>query len=98
MQAYFERGIAIAQSQQAEAVLIILDTPGGQLFITQEIVQTIRRSPVPIIVYVAPAGAQAASAGSIITAAAHAAGHGPRNSDSGRLTHCQHRRRHYRGT
>lgn len=77
MAAYFERGLAVGQAQQAEAVLITLDTPGGGLDTTQEIVQLFRGAELPVIVFIAPAGAQAASAGSIITLAAHAAGMAP---------------------
>ncbi len=77
MRDYIERGIATAEEQGVNAIVIQLDTPGGQIEITQEIVQIIRQSPIPIIVFVSPAGAQAASAGSIITAAAHLAGMAP---------------------
>ena len=77
MLAYFERGLAEAVEAESEAVLIILDTPGGAVDTTIEIVQLFRASEVPIIVYIGPRGAQAASAGSIITAAAHAAGMAP---------------------
>jgi membrane-bound serine protease (ClpP class) len=73
MHTYFERGLAEAATAEADAVLIILDTPGGALDTTIQIVQLFRASEVPIIVYIGPRGAQAASAGSIITAAAHAA-------------------------
>ncbi len=77
MHTYFERGLAEAAASNADAVLIILDTPGGAVVTTIEIVQLFRASDVPIIVYIGPRGAQAASAGSIITAAAHAAGMAP---------------------
>lgn len=74
---YFERGIEAGETQGAEAVLIILNTPGGEVGITHEIVQIFRNSPVPVIVYIYPSGAQAASAGSVITLAAHASGMAP---------------------
>ncbi len=77
MASYFERGIAEAEKVGATAVLIILNTPGGNLDPTQEIVQHLRTARVPVIVYIAPRGAQAASAGSIITLAAHASGMSP---------------------
>ena len=77
MLTYFERGLAEAAVSEADAVLIILDTPGGAVDTTIKIVQLFRASEVPIIVYIGPRGAQAASAGSIITAAAHAAGMAP---------------------
>ena len=73
MASYFERAIETAEENGASGVLIVLDTPGGALDTTQEIVQLFRNSEVPIIVFIGPAGAQAASAGSVITAAAHAA-------------------------
>ena len=74
---YFERGINEATNIEATAVLIILNTPGGDLNTTLNIVQLFRNAEIPIIVYIAPNGAQAASAGSIITAAAHAAAMAP---------------------
>jgi membrane-bound serine protease (ClpP class) len=77
MATYFERGIEEAQSGGARAVVIRLDTPGGAVDVTQDIVQVFRNAAVPVIVYVSPAGAQAASAGSIITAAAHASAMAP---------------------
>ncbi len=77
MHTYFERGLVEAAEAEADAVLIILDTPGGALDTTIELVQLFRASEIPIIVYIGPQGAQAASAGSIITAAAHAAGMAP---------------------
>ncbi len=77
MASYFERGIRAGEERGAEAVLIILNTPGGSVEITQEIVRTIRAARVPVIIYVSPRGAQAASAGSVITVAAHAAGMAP---------------------
>lgn len=77
MLAYFERGLAKAVDDGADAVLIILDTPGGAVDTMLEIVQLFRASEIPILVYIGPRGAQAASAGSIITAASHAAGMAP---------------------
>ncbi len=74
---YFERGITTAERDGASAVLIVLDTPGGDLTSTLDIVQLFRRAQLPVIVYIGPQGAQAASAGSVITAAAHAAGMAP---------------------
>lgn len=77
MHTYFARGLAEAAVSGADAVLIILDTPGGDLGITIEIVQLFRASEIPIIMYIGPRGAQAASAGSILTAASHASGMAP---------------------
>ncbi len=77
MASYFKRGIAEAEASGAEALLIILNTPGGAVDTTQEIVRSFRAAEVPIIVYISPRGAQAASAGSIITVAAHASAMAP---------------------
>lgn len=73
MLSYFERGIRAAESERDAALVIELDTPGGQLNLTQDAIQLIRAARVPVIVYIAPRGAQAASAGTLITLAAHAA-------------------------
>jgi membrane-bound serine protease (ClpP class) len=77
MASYFERSIARAEQSDAQALAIILDTPGGAVDVTLEIVQIFRNADVPIIVFVGPSGAQAASAGSLITLAGHAAGMAP---------------------
>ncbi len=77
MVSYFRRGIETAESDGSAAILIILDTPGGNTDPTQEIIQLFRNAKVPIIVYISPSGAQAASAGSIITIAAHFSGMAP---------------------
>lgn len=77
MAAYFARVIAEAEAQQANAVIIELDTPGGLIDSTNEIIKTFRSSSVPVIVYVGPAGSQAGSAGAIITFAGHASAMAP---------------------
>lgn len=77
MASYLERGIAAGEEGDAAAVLVILDTPGGGLETTQEIIRLFRNASVPVIVYVGPPGAQAASAGSLLTLAAHASGMAP---------------------
>jgi membrane-bound serine protease (ClpP class) len=77
MARYFERAINTAEQQGLDAVVIVLDTPGGMVDTTLEIVQAFQRSRVPVIVFIGPAGAQAASGGSIITLAAHASGMAP---------------------
>ncbi|MCX7623163.1 MAG: nodulation protein NfeD [Thermomicrobium sp.] len=74
---YVARGIDEAAASGAEAVVIRLDTPGGLSSAMDEIVQDILQSPVPVIVYVAPEGARAASAGVFITYAAHIAAMAP---------------------
>jgi membrane-bound serine protease (ClpP class) len=70
---YIERGIEEAEDENATACIIELDTPGGLLGSTEEIVQTIMNADVPVIVYVTPGGAWAASAGTFITLSAHIA-------------------------
>ncbi|MCX2727466.1 nodulation protein NfeD [Thermomicrobium sp. 4228-Ro] len=74
---YVARGIDAAVANGAEAVVIRLDTPGGLSSAMDDIVQDILQSPIPVIVYVAPQGARAASAGVFITYAAHIAAMAP---------------------
>ena len=66
-----------AQSEQDQALILELDTPGGLERSMRSIVQTILKSEVPVIVYVAPTGARAASAGVFITMAGHVAAMAP---------------------
>ena len=68
---FVERGMAVALEHNAELVVLTLDTPGGLLDATRDIVEEFLLSDIPIVVYVAPEGAQAASAGTFIGAAAH---------------------------
>jgi len=68
---YIERTIALAQENQAELVVIELDTPGGLLSSTRDIVELLLESPIPVVVYVSPKGARAGSAGTFLTAAGH---------------------------
>lgn len=70
-------GIKEAEKQQAEALVIQLDTPGGLDSSMRQIIQAISNSRVPVIVYVAPSGARAASAGVLITEAAQVAAMAP---------------------
>ena len=74
---YIKRGIQNAEQRNAEALIIELDTPGGDLMTTLEIIKTIRASTVPVVVYVAPKNAIAGSAGAMITMAAHASAMAP---------------------
>ncbi|HYN69772.1 MAG TPA: nodulation protein NfeD [Candidatus Eisenbacteria bacterium] len=73
MARYLDDGIARAEQDGAAAVVIKLNTPGGSLFATNDIVGTLLEAKVPIIVWVAPAGGFAASAGTFITLAANIA-------------------------
>jgi membrane-bound serine protease (ClpP class) len=77
MAEYLDRGIARAQIVNAEAVIFQLDTPGGSIDLMNRMTQAIRGSEIPIIVYIAPRGAIAGSAGMVITLAGHAAGMAP---------------------
>jgi len=70
---YIERGIEMAERTGATACVIELNTPGGLLTSTEKIVSAIMNAEVPIIVYVGPKGAWAASAGTFITLASHVA-------------------------
>lgn len=74
---YIADGIADAEKQNAQAVIIQLNTPGGVLESTRNIVQTILNSKLPIIVFVGPAGARAGSAGVFITLSAKIAAMAP---------------------
>ncbi len=67
---YVERTLGLAEQRGARAVVLTLDTPGGLDGPMREIVQMLLQSPVPVIVYVAPAGARATSAGLFIALAA----------------------------
>ncbi len=75
--AYIASGIEYANGEGAEALIIQLDTPGGLLESTRNIVTSLLESPIPIIVYVAPGGARAGSAGVFITLAANIAAMAP---------------------
>ncbi|HYS82179.1 MAG TPA: nodulation protein NfeD [Anaeromyxobacteraceae bacterium] len=74
---YLASGIARAQAEGYDALAVTLDTPGGHLEATRDIVQHMLASPVPIVVWVGPAGARAGSAGVFITLAANVAGMHP---------------------
>lgn len=66
-----------AQSEGAQALIVQLNTPGGLERSMRSMVQSILASPIPVIVYVSPTGARAASAGVFITMAAHVAAMAP---------------------
>ncbi len=74
---YVDRAIEHARQTNADAVLIELHTPGGLVDSTRAIIQKILASPVPVIVYVAPSGANAASAGFFILESADVAAMAP---------------------
>ena len=74
---YIMKSIDRASKAQAEALIIQLNTPGGLVDSTQQIVMKMMASEIPVVVYVAPSGARAASAGVFITLAANIAAMAP---------------------
>lgn len=70
---FIHQSIARAEADSAVCLVIALNTPGGLLKSTRMIVSDLLTARIPVVVYVAPAGAQAASAGAFITLAAHVA-------------------------
>lgn len=74
---YIAKSIEEAQKDNAEGLIILLDTPGGMDTAMRDIAKSILNSPLPVIVYVFPSGARAASAGVIVTQAAHIAAMAP---------------------
>jgi membrane-bound serine protease (ClpP class) len=75
---YFERGIKTAEQRNAEVLVIQLNTPGGSISVMSDIIKAIGKSKVPVVIYVSPKDAQAASAGALITMAGHASAMAPR--------------------
>jgi len=72
-----EAAIAYAEEMGAEAVIVRIDTPGGLVSATQEIIKSIDNADVPVITFVSPKGAMAASAGSFILITGHVAAMSP---------------------
>lgn len=77
MLTYLERVVAQAENSNAPLIVLQLNTPGGQISLMEKIVGVIRNSAVPVAVYVAPRGAVAGSAGTLITLAGHVAAMAP---------------------
>lgn len=77
---YIKAGLIEAQANNSEALLILLDTPGGLLNSTKDIVKLLLNSEIPVIVYVSPKGSSATSAGVFITMAGNIAAMAPGTS------------------
>jgi len=77
---FVARGLKQAETSKLKLVIIRLDTPGGLSSSMRDIVKAILNAPMPVVVYVAPRGARAASAGVMITIAAHVAAMAPQTN------------------
>ena len=77
MMSSLERSLDIARTDRAQLLVVTLNTPGGSIDLMNKIVQLMRSSEIPIVVYVSPQGAMAGSAGTIITLAGHLAAMAP---------------------
>ena len=77
---YFKRGIETAEQRNAEVLIIELNTPGGGVETTLDIIQLMRASEVPVVVYVSPNDAIAGSAGALITMAGHVSAMAPKTA------------------
>jgi membrane-bound serine protease (ClpP class) len=77
MTEYIERGVKVAEGEGYSLIVLQLNTPGGQIDLMERIVTALRESRIPVVVYVAPRGAMAGSAGTLITLAGHLAAMAP---------------------
>ena len=89
---YISRAIDEAQRRSDQAVLIEINTPGGLFDSTRKIIQKITGSSVPVIIYVAPSGSRAASAGFFILESADIAAMAP-GTNTGAAHPCESGRR-----
>ncbi len=77
---YIQGALSLARQERADALLVLLDTPGGLLNSTKDIVKMFLNSEIPVIAYVYPRGSTATSAGVFITLSAHVAAMSPGTS------------------
>ncbi len=77
LERYIDRGIDRAERDQAAAVVLLIDTPGGRIDSMRDIVSRIETAEVPVVTFVSPPGAQAASAATFIAMAGHVAAMAP---------------------
>lgn len=80
MGSYINRGLERAAATGAAAVVLMLNTPGGDVNATLKIMEDMENSPVPVVVYITPRGGMAMSAGTFITLAAHGAAMAPQTT------------------
>lgn len=74
---YFERGLRKAREQGSEVVIVELDTPGGLVDTTRDMIREMLNSDLPVVMYVSPSGARAASAGTYLLYGSHVAAMAP---------------------
>jgi len=74
---YFQRGLELAEEREAELVVVAMDTPGGLDASMRSMIRAMLTSSVPVALYVSPAGARAASAGTYLLYASHVAAMAP---------------------
>lgn len=77
---YLQRGISQAEQRGAQLVVVELNTPGGGIELMNKLVQEILSSPVPVVMFVAPRGGMAASAGTLLVLAGHVAAMTPESA------------------
>ncbi|KPQ23883.1 MAG: membrane-bound serine protease (ClpP class) [Halomonas sp. HL-48] len=74
---YFERGLEQAREQGSEVVIVELDTPGGLVDTTRDMIREMLNADIPVVMYVSPSGARAASAGTYLLYGSHVAAMAP---------------------